>query len=167
MTDREARAIVALLAAGFPAARIEQATVDVYALGLSQLDDFDTARAAATRILRDSERFPTLREIRDAYQAEARARRDLLSEERGLPRGEPAPPPPEWLALGARLSPGAGSRSDPRTLLGSLRELPPGRCDDCGDRDARAARYGYGRMTVCPACATARLTVRARLGEAA
>lgn len=66
MTDGEARALVAALAAAWPRQPIGQPTLDIYATHLQDLD-FGQATQVVSGIIRSSRFFPAIAEIREAY----------------------------------------------------------------------------------------------------
>lgn len=70
MKPSEVTTIVAMLAAAYPAARMNEATVDVYELMLGDLD-YQVARDAIARIIRTSKFLPTVAEILEAAATEA------------------------------------------------------------------------------------------------
>ncbi len=65
MTHSEATALVATLAAAWPRQPIEQATLDIYALDLMDID-FNAAYLAFQTVRRTATFFPTIAEIRAA-----------------------------------------------------------------------------------------------------
>jgi hypothetical protein len=64
VTTREAKALVALLKAAFPRQALEQATLEVYAKYLADLDAA-IGRIAVERLIATSRFFPTIAEIRE------------------------------------------------------------------------------------------------------
>lgn len=66
MTQAQAKALVATLAAAFPNQTITQATLNVYALDLADLD-FPTAEKAVETVRRGAKFLPTISEIRNIY----------------------------------------------------------------------------------------------------
>lgn len=59
----QAKALVGLLCAAFPNQSISQATLDVYASGIIELD-YDAARAGIAALIREGGKWPTVAEIR-------------------------------------------------------------------------------------------------------
>lgn len=168
MTEAEAGAVIALLSAAYQRDRPDIETSDALALMIADLPDPNVALEGARRIItareRRHDRFPTVREIREAYAAVERGRREAFSAARGLAEGQPAPPPREWFSLGARL--GAHKTGEEDDRLAGLEQREPGRCDDCAEVDERAPRYRYGRVTVCRPCVLARMRVASQLANA-
>lgn len=65
MTTAETKRLVAMLGATWPRQEIQQATLEVYAWALADLD-FELAQAAVKRLVQTSRFFPTVAEIREA-----------------------------------------------------------------------------------------------------
>ena len=65
MTPKEAIKVVGVLCAVYPAARMTEATIEIYESLLQELE-FDVARAAVERLVRTSKFLPTVAEILEA-----------------------------------------------------------------------------------------------------
>lgn len=65
MTTAEAKRLVVMLSASWPRQEIQQATLEVYALALADLDH-GVAKAAVLQLMQTSRFFPTIAEIREA-----------------------------------------------------------------------------------------------------
>jgi hypothetical protein len=81
-----ARHCLAVIHAGFPESVIEAETAELWLGELQRLDDFESARLTAMKLVRTGDKFPSLKAFRETYNAEARTRRALtpaLKEARG------------------------------------------------------------------------------------
>lgn len=89
-------ALVTKLAASFPRDRIEKSTIIAYADALLPLK-IETLEQVIVGVRDNSDRFPTIADIKRAYDDE-RERQAQRERERhlALPSGPPAPPPPEF-----------------------------------------------------------------------
>jgi hypothetical protein len=108
MNEQSAKQLVAVLVAAFPTPEWSEATLELYASELARLGNERAARDAVAVVVRGSRWRPTIAELRDAYQSEARAydeRQAAQERERAreradtlrLPSPERAPIPPETL----------------------------------------------------------------------
>lgn len=65
MTKVQAAQIYRLMVAAWPNARVTDATVEVYAMGMADID-FDTAKAAVQHLIMTAKWMPSISEVRDA-----------------------------------------------------------------------------------------------------
>jgi len=69
MTKQEAANLIGFIKAAFPTRKISEATVATYTLLLIDLD-FPTAQRATVKLLRTMSFWPSVPDIREAYDAE-------------------------------------------------------------------------------------------------
>lgn len=93
MTREQASKVVGYLNAGFHREALEPASALVWMNDVSLLAEFEVAQAAAAKIVRSADKFPTIHEFRVAYRA-------VLETQAPLPSLEPPPREtkrPEWV----------------------------------------------------------------------
>lgn len=99
MTPQDAGRIVTYLTAKFHRDALEAEAAIIFAKDVSLLQDYDVGIVAADELARSQDRFPTIREFRDAYHGVARRRGAERSQTHGIePAKASAPgPTPEWV----------------------------------------------------------------------
>lgn len=99
MTTAEAGQVLAFLNAAFPRDALEPESAAIWVREIASLRDATAAQAAARTIGRNGDRFPTLKEFRATYRTE----HETLMSGRQLAEPVGAPPPPEAVAMLARM----------------------------------------------------------------
>lgn len=93
MTRDQAGKVIGYLNAGFHREALEPESVLVWLADVQLLAEFEVAQAAAAKIVRSADKFPTIHEFRVAYRA-------VLEAQGPLPSLEPPPrltKRPEWI----------------------------------------------------------------------
>jgi len=99
VTQAQAKALLHFLIAAYPDTALEPTSADVYLLELESLNDGDAGYDAVRRLVRCSQRFPSIAEIRSEYRVSARNRdqgfalAEVASGEREMPESVQ-----EWVA---------------------------------------------------------------------
>lgn len=159
MERSEAKAIVGALMAGWPAADVPQATVELYATQIAKLSNTRAAFAAVEALIESREWFPTFAAFREEYVSAAR-RMEPATVTPALESGEERPPVPDFV-LEFAASLGTGKTGDP---LAEFEQAGLGDCADCGHTFEERVRYGP--LEVCRRCALGRSRVRWEADEA-
>lgn len=98
MKTAEARALVTLLAAGYPNVALERASFDVYVAALAHCGSATLGKRVVEGFISNSPRWPSVAALLAAYNEEAQKERKRRAEAVGLPEPEGGPPPPEAVA---------------------------------------------------------------------
>jgi hypothetical protein len=97
ITEQQALVVLGALAAAFPTHPRGDDTAAIYTQGVATLADADVLHSAAVRWIATQDWFPTVHQLVEAYQAEARARataRKQAEEARAIARGTLSGLPP-------------------------------------------------------------------------
>lgn len=76
MKREDASYPVGILLAGFPSEPLEKETIELWTDEIQRLDDEKLAAATARRLVREEDRFPSLKAFLSLYGSEMRRRRD-------------------------------------------------------------------------------------------
>lgn len=144
--------------AAFPRQKFDQETARIYVAQILDLNA-DIAMKAVTSLIRTSEFFPTIAEIREEHK------RFWETRERPRELEPPSMDPTEREKFAGMMRGWVdetfGAVQGFKSVFDGLEERPSGRCDDCGDPDCRL-RWRYGKFTVCAGCVSLRRRAGAR-----
>jgi len=97
MTRQQAAQVVAILTAGFPNDVLEAVSVDLYVQELALLQDPVVGIEAARVVVREGDRFPSLKAFRQVYHSLNARRREQIPK---LPEPSlPSTRPPDWVQV--------------------------------------------------------------------
>ncbi len=100
MTRDQATAVISILNAGFPRETIEPQTAQLWINYLQDLDHPDAALNVAKGFVFNGDRWPTIREFRQAYASEQERLAPRLGQ---IEEAPPARGVPEWVAVWRKL----------------------------------------------------------------
>jgi hypothetical protein len=136
--------VLGALQAAFPEHPGSHESVDLYCQQLHRLDDGDTLAGAAQGWIASRDRYPTVHQLVEAYQAEARARataRKQAEEARAIARGTLPGLPPVPASYGIEMVDVLRLATEEATAGGRKHshDRGPEHCPTCSQADAIAA----------------------------